>query len=119
MFVVDPIDGTIAFLKGKPHFTICAAVVRDGRPSAGAVYNPISDDMFSAARDMAPSAMASRSGSASQREVAEGCRMLGDRTKFAQDWPQMAIENRNSVAYRLALVAAEAVRRHACADGQA
>ena len=32
VFVVDPIDGTIAFLKGKPHFTICAALVRDGRP---------------------------------------------------------------------------------------
>ena len=26
-FVVDPIDGTIAFLKNRPHFTICAALV--------------------------------------------------------------------------------------------
>ena len=31
VFVIDPIDGTIAFLKNRPHFTICAAVVEDGR----------------------------------------------------------------------------------------
>ena len=31
-FIVDPIDGTVAFMKGRPHFTICAAVIEDGRP---------------------------------------------------------------------------------------
>ena len=30
VFVIDPIDGTIAFLKNRPHFTICAAVVMEG-----------------------------------------------------------------------------------------
>jgi myo-inositol-1(or 4)-monophosphatase len=38
VFVIDPIDGTIAFLKNRPHFTICAAVVIEGRPCCGAVY---------------------------------------------------------------------------------
>ena len=32
VFVVDPIDGTVAFLKQRPHFTICAAVVEAGPP---------------------------------------------------------------------------------------
>ncbi len=40
VFVVDPIDGTVAFMKGRPHFTICAAVVENGRPVAGVVFNP-------------------------------------------------------------------------------
>ena len=34
VFVVDPIDGTVAFVKHRPHFTICAAVVEDGPPHA-------------------------------------------------------------------------------------
>ncbi len=47
-FIVDPIDGTVAFLKGRPHFTICAAIVTDGRPCCGVVYNPIHDELFAA-----------------------------------------------------------------------
>jgi len=39
-FVVDPIDGTRAFMDGKPHFTICVAVIEDGHSIAAAVYNP-------------------------------------------------------------------------------
>src|SRR6201999_3818755 len=49
-FIVDPIDGTVAFLKARPHFTICAAIVAEGRPYAGVVYNPMSDELY-AARD--------------------------------------------------------------------
>ena len=41
VFVVDPIDGTVAFMKGRPHFTICAAVVEEARPIAGVVFNPV------------------------------------------------------------------------------
>ena len=48
VFVVDPIDGTIAFMKGRPHFTICAGIVCDGEPVAGAVYNPITEECFTA-----------------------------------------------------------------------
>ena len=48
VFVIDPIDGTVAFLKNRPHFTICAAVVQNGRPVAGVVYNPILEECFAA-----------------------------------------------------------------------
>jgi myo-inositol-1(or 4)-monophosphatase len=113
VFVVDPIDGTIAFLKGRPHFTICAAVVRAGRPVAGVVYNPVLDECY-AARE---GAGASRNGVAAYvgpRATLEGCRMLADRAMLAhpawnappnKPWPPMEVESRNSVAYRLALVA--------------
>ena len=47
-FVVDPIDGTVAFMKGRPHFTICAAIVERGRPVAGVVFNPAQDECFTA-----------------------------------------------------------------------
>jgi len=105
VFVVDPIDGTIAFLKNRPHFTVCAAVVTDGRPVCGAIYNPASDEMYTG-----------RAGDGAWRNGApihtgaqdrlEGSAMLGDRNQLTQaPWPPMHVQNRNSVAWRLMLVA--------------
>jgi len=105
VFIIDPIDGTVAFLKNRPHFTICAAVVRDGRPCCGVVYNPISDEMYAARTG----AGAHRNGEpihVGARDALEGAAILGDRTQFTSaPWPPMHVQNRNSVAYRLALVA--------------
>lgn len=105
VFVVDPIDGTIAFLKNRPHFTICAAIVVEGHPCCGVVYNPISEELYSARTG----AGAHRNGDAIHvggRGRLENCAMLGDRGQFQQaPWPPMHVQNRNSVAYRLVLVA--------------
>ncbi|MBI1238889.1 MAG: 3'(2'),5'-bisphosphate nucleotidase CysQ [Alphaproteobacteria bacterium] len=110
VFVVDPIDGTVAFLKGKPEFTICAGVIVDGRPRAAAVFNPMTDEFFSAQLG----AGAHLNGAplrVSAREQIEGARMVGpralyDHPSWAQPWPPLHIENRGSIAYRMALVAA-------------
>lgn len=48
VWVVDPIDGTRAFLRGSPEFSICAALIDNGVPIAGAVFNPATDQFFSA-----------------------------------------------------------------------
>ena len=105
VFVVDPIDGTIAFLKGRPHFTICAAIVVDGRPCCGVVFNPASDELYAARGGGG----ASRNGASihvGARGVLEGCHMLGNRDALTRaPWPPMEVHNRNSLAYRLALVA--------------
>src|SRR5262249_29622422 len=113
VFIIDPIDGTIAFLKNRPHFTICAAVVRDGRPCCGVIYNPVSDELYSARR--AESSSARGPGGAlpsgpptrvASRTALQGSAMLGDRSQFTHPpWPALHVQNRNSVAYRLALVA--------------
>ena len=105
LFIVDPIDGTVAFLKGRPHFTICAAMVEDGVPVAGVVYNPMLDHLYKARagggafRNGAPIHVSACHG-------LNGCAMLGDRAMLtAPPWPKMQVETRNSVAYRVALVA--------------
>jgi len=105
VFIIDPIDGTIAFLKNRPHFTICAAIVVEGRPCCGVVYNPISDELYSASTGGG----AHRNGvpiHVTQRDRLEGAAMLGDRSQFGGPfWPPMHVQNRNSVAYRIVLVA--------------
>lgn len=46
-WVLDPIDGTGNFSHRIPHFSICVALLQDGTPIAGAIYNPMTDELFS------------------------------------------------------------------------
>jgi len=48
-FVVDPIDGTRAFLAGDDGWSVVAAVVEAGRPVAAAVYRPTRRELYAAA----------------------------------------------------------------------
>jgi len=47
-WIVDPLDGTTNFLHGLPLFAISIGLERDGQAVAGVIYNPISDEMFTA-----------------------------------------------------------------------
>jgi len=47
LWTIDPIDGSANFSRGIPHFAICVAFLQDGVPEAGAVFNPVTDELFS------------------------------------------------------------------------
>lgn len=47
-FIVDPIDGTRVYLSGREDWTVAVAIVEDGRPVVGVVYNPCRNELFSA-----------------------------------------------------------------------
>ena len=49
-WIIDPLDGTTNFMHGIPHFAVSAALERNGTLVAGVVYNPITDEMFTAER---------------------------------------------------------------------
>jgi myo-inositol-1(or 4)-monophosphatase len=49
-FIVDPLDGTTNFLHGIPHFAISIALERYGELVAGLIYNPASNETFTAER---------------------------------------------------------------------
>jgi myo-inositol-1(or 4)-monophosphatase len=113
-FVVDPIDGTAAFVKGRPHFTIAIAIVRAGRPETAVVFNPIMEECFTA-ESGGGAKLNGETIHATGRAEIEGCRMLAPKMTFEHQiwstppntpWPPMDVENRSSIAYRLALVAA-------------
>ncbi len=48
LFVVDPIDGTRAFIAGKDLWCVSVAVVHQGRPVAGVLYAPALGEVFQA-----------------------------------------------------------------------
>jgi len=47
-WIVDPLDGTLNFLHGIPHFAISIGLERDGEPHAGVIYDPVGDNLFTA-----------------------------------------------------------------------
>jgi myo-inositol-1(or 4)-monophosphatase len=49
-FVVDPIDGTRAFIKGRPEFVVSIAIVESGEPVAAALFDPSTDRLWDATR---------------------------------------------------------------------
>ncbi|HEY4808567.1 MAG TPA: 3'(2'),5'-bisphosphate nucleotidase CysQ [Roseiarcus sp.] len=50
LIIVDPIDGTRAFVIGDPRWAVSVALVVDERPVAGVVYAPALDETYAAAR---------------------------------------------------------------------
>jgi myo-inositol-1(or 4)-monophosphatase len=109
VFIVDPIDGTLAFIRRKPEFVVCASVAEDGAPTAAALFNPMTEEMFEAVRG-GGARLNGKPIRVSAARALEGCRMLVARNviehpAWPTPWPKMEIGQRASIAYRLALVA--------------
>jgi myo-inositol-1(or 4)-monophosphatase len=109
LFIVDPIDGTRAFIAGEPNFAISVAVAEAGEVVAAVVGLPAKGRLYSAAvgdaarRDGVPIV-------ASLREVLEGAHVLATKANMgAEHWPggvpELQRSFRTSLAYRLCLVA--------------
>ena len=109
VWIVDPIDGTRAFIDGRPEFTVSAALAVDGAPAAAAVFHPATGELFDAVagggarRDGVPI----RVGDAGSLA---GARLLVSRTEMRRaGWLERLPETRatpiSSMAYKLALVA--------------
>ncbi len=109
IWVVDPIDGTRAFIQQRAEFTVCAALVRDGRPVAAAVYNPAREEFYDAVQGSG----ARLNGELIKVSAApdfEGARLLTGRNLFRNAGPlhkpaDVTIHMVNSIAYRMCLVA--------------
>jgi len=104
-FVVDPIDGTRAFIDRSPNFAVSVAVIEDGKPIAGALFNPLKDELYAASLG-GGATLNDKLIKASNRQELEGCTMIGYPRKFRRlGWPEMNVKVANSMAYRIALVA--------------
>ena len=110
-FMLDPIDGTAALIGKSPQWTICIGLVEGERAFAGAIYNPMTDEMFVGAVGHGLT-LNGRPVRVSDRTSLEGARMIAQKSRFAPGrwkqarWPKMDIIERQSIAYRMALVAA-------------
>jgi myo-inositol-1(or 4)-monophosphatase len=109
VLIVDPIDGTRAFIDGDPRWAVSIALVVAGRPVAGVVHAPALDETYAAAAQNG----ATLNGiaiKASMRSGLDGARIGGPRGLIQAiehgAGLSFAIEPKiPSLAYRLALVA--------------
>ncbi len=49
-WIVDPLDGTTNFIHGYPYFSVSIALMHKQRIDQAVVYNPVSQDLFTASR---------------------------------------------------------------------
>ncbi|MBP9047835.1 MAG: 3'(2'),5'-bisphosphate nucleotidase CysQ [Tabrizicola sp.] len=109
VFIVDPIDGTRAFIAGEETFAHSLAVVQRGKVTAGVVYLPAMDRIYTASETSAPM----RDGEmirASGRDRLEGANILTTKANMVPEkWPggvpEITRSFRASLAYRLCLAA--------------
>lgn len=112
IFVVDPIDGTVAYMKGKPWWCIPIAIVEDDRPIAAVIHAPALGETFTAvlgggaALNDVPISASDTTDLDDASVLADALLMEGPR--WLEPWPAMRYEKRNAIAYRMALVAAGA-----------
>lgn len=111
MWVVDPIDGTRAFVKGDTGFCVSIAQIDQGRPVAGVVYNPNFDELLHARVD--GGAFLNDRPIRVTQATTLACRMVGQPEVFARRdaaarWPgiELITPMPNAMAWRLCLVAA-------------
>lgn len=109
VWVVDPIDGTRAYLKDLPEFTVCIALVEDGRPVVAAVYNPATDELFDAVAG-GGARLNGEPMSVTHQPEFEGAKLLSgwrmfQRAGYAEPPKGLEFKSINSIAYRMALVA--------------
>ncbi|MEL6921024.1 MAG: 3'(2'),5'-bisphosphate nucleotidase CysQ [Pseudomonadota bacterium] len=102
-FIVDPIDGTRAYISGRRRWCISIAVIEDGRPIAGVLNCPALQEEYSACADEADIEMPL--GAAGSSTVGGKSTLV---RSLRKQMPGHRIEESGyvpSLAYRIAMVA--------------
>jgi len=111
VWVVDPLDGTREFVAGIPEFCTSIAMVENGRPVAGGICNPATNEIFLGSLESGVTYNGNLARP-SQRASLNGALVLASRSEVKRgEWKQfegtnLKIRPMGSVAYKLALVSA-------------
>ena len=107
-FIIDPIDGTRAFIAGESAWAVSIAIAHHGKVTAGAVFLPAQNKLYAAAHD-GPATLNGNSISTTQTATPDTARILASKPVMQPDnWIGRPPQNRHyrpSLAYRACLVA--------------
>lgn len=110
VWVVDPLDGTKEFVLGIPEFSVAIGLVENGQPILAVVYNPVTEELFYAAKgegcfyNSSPAQISSKATlagaeiDASRSEIKKG--------EFDPFKEMVKLKIIGSIAYKLARVSA-------------
>ncbi|MBV8890974.1 MAG: 3'(2'),5'-bisphosphate nucleotidase CysQ [Acidobacteria bacterium] len=110
VWVVDPLDGTREFVLGIPEFCVSIALVENGKPVAGGICNPATNEIFIGSLDSGV-CYNGVPAKVSQKTTLNGALLLASRSEVKRgEWQAFnsgpfRIQAMGSVAYKLARVA--------------
>lgn len=109
LFIIDPIDGTRSFVEGSRTWAHSIAVVHQGQVTAGAIYLPLRDKLYTAGLGTGAFCNGAplRASAASALGDADvlATKPVMDPGHWTAGTPQFQRAHRPSLAYRLGLVA--------------
>ncbi|KCZ93852.1 inositol monophosphatase family protein [Hyphomonas johnsonii] len=113
-WVVDPIDGTRAYMRGDPNWCVGLAIVEEGRAVAGVLYAPVLGHLYEA-RAGAGAFLNGEAIRVSECGSEAGCRLIAAEEMLVhKGWPEpwpiltVARPKPNSTLLRMAMVASGA-----------
>jgi myo-inositol-1(or 4)-monophosphatase len=104
IWVVDPIDGTRDYLRGRPGWAVSVALVEKGRPVIGVLDAPARNEVWTAQAGAGAFRNGERLRVAGRTELA-GARVPADQLPKV-DHDLVMVAKPNSIALRIAMVAA-------------
>jgi myo-inositol-1(or 4)-monophosphatase len=111
VWVVDPLDGTREFVEGIPEFCVSVGLVDNGRPIAGGICNPATNETIIGSLESGLT-YNGKPSQASHRTTLDGALVLASRSEVKRgEWQDFQsapfkIRPMGSIAYKLGLVAA-------------
>ena len=101
---IDPLDGTLNFLHGVPHFAISLGLEREGAYVAGVVYDPIKDELFIAEKGKGAFLNNRRLRVSGRTDMAEALMATGvsptNRTGFPQFFKEVSAVMEKTSSFR-------------------
>ena len=86
VWIVDPLDGTREFVRGIPEFCVSIGFAENGRPVAGGIYNPATQETFLGAVDTGV-LYNGQPARPSQRTILDGALILASRSEVKRgEW---------------------------------
>ncbi|TWT47275.1 inositol monophosphatase family protein [Botrimarina hoheduenensis] len=122
-WVVDPLDGTTNYVHGFPCFATSVAAVIGGRVVAGAIYDPLRDELFSGAEGLGGTLNRERLRVSQRTQIAESLVAVSLPPEVSAGSPDLAdfvwiahraraVRRTGSAALNLAYVAAGRLDAH-------
>ncbi len=102
-WLIDPIDGTINFLHGVPHFAISVALEVDGEIVIGLIFDPIKNEIFYAEKNNGSYINNNRVRVSKKTDINE-CLFASNNEGIKSIHPKLNIRNSGCAALDLAYV---------------
>ena len=102
-WIIDPIDGTINFLHGVPHFAISVALQKDGEIICGLILDPIKNEIFYAEKENGSFINNNRIRVSNKSDLDE-CLFASNNEGIKSIYPKLNLRNTGCAALDLAYV---------------